>query len=44
MDHSQVIHGENAEYLHPHLPSVKAFLDYYVKDGKTHPDMQPHGR
>lgn len=33
-----------SEYRQDVNENVKAFLNYYVKDGKTHPDMEPHGR
>ncbi len=32
------------EYRKETNNAVKAFLDYYVRDEKKHPDMEPHGR
>ena len=32
------------EYREQTDNEIRAFLDYYVRDMKTHPDMQPHGR
>ena len=36
-------HGIN-EYRQTVRKNVRDFLDYYVKDLKTHPNMEPHGR